>query len=296
MPRNGSGTYALPEAPFVPNTTISSSAVNSDLSDMAAALTGSLARDGQGGMAAALPLSNDGAIFASDPDTGFVRAGANNPAIKAGGNNIVSVTTTGASVAGVLDATSIKQNGILLMPPGLMAPFAGGSAPAGWLLCFGQTISRTTYAALFAAIGTSYGTGDGTTTFNLPDLRGRVPAGKDDMGGSAASRLTNATMTPDGVTLGAVGGEQTHTLTTPEIPAHNHTATDSGHFHNIGNVLRNVGSSNNQFVPGPSNVIIDTPNTSTGFANISVQNTGGGGAHNNVQPSIVTTYIIYAGV
>lgn len=74
-------------------------------------------------------------------------------------------------------------------PPGTIAPFSGADAPAGWLLCYGQAVSRTTYATLFAAISTSFGVGDGSTTFNLPDLRGRVPAGKDDMGGSAAGRL-----------------------------------------------------------------------------------------------------------
>jgi microcystin-dependent protein len=77
-------------------------------------------------------------------------------------------------------------------PSGVMVPYAGSSAPTGWLLCFGQAVSRSTYAALFTAIGTTYGAGDGSTTFNLPDARGRVIAGKDDMGGSAASRLNTS--------------------------------------------------------------------------------------------------------
>lgn len=75
---------------------------------------------------------------------------------------------------------------------GMLVPYAGGSAPSGWLLCYGQAVSRTTYAALFSAIGTVYGGGDGSTTFNLPDLRGRVIAGQDDMGGTSADRLTSA--------------------------------------------------------------------------------------------------------
>ncbi len=79
---------------------------------------------------------------------------------------------------------------LVTIPSGMLAPFAGTSAPTGWFLCYGQAVSRTTYAALFTAIGTTYGTGDGTSTFNLPDLRGRTIAGVDDMGGSAASRLT----------------------------------------------------------------------------------------------------------
>src|ERR1044072_5146663 len=93
---------------------------------------------------------------------------------------------------------------------GEVVSFAGSTAPAGALLCYGQAVSRTDYVGLFTVIGTTYGVGDGSTTFTLPDLRGRVAAGKDDMGGSAASRLTGTTMFPDGVTLGAVGGAQTH--------------------------------------------------------------------------------------
>ena len=76
------------------------------------------------------------------------------------------------------------------IPAGVVLPYAGSSAPAGWLLCHGQNVSRTVYAALFAAIGTTYGIGDGTTTFGLPDVRGRVIAGEDDMGGTNAQRLT----------------------------------------------------------------------------------------------------------
>src|SRR5258707_6849253 len=73
---------------------------------------------------------------------------------------------------------------------GAVVGYAGSSAPSGWLFCFGQNVGRTTYATLFAVIGTTYGAGDGSTTFGVPDLRGRVPFGKDDMGGVAASRLT----------------------------------------------------------------------------------------------------------
>ena len=97
-----------------------------------------------------------------------------------------------------------------LVPTGVVNPYAGATAPAGWLLCFGQSISRTTYSTLFTAIGTTYGSASGTT-FNLPDMRGRVVAGQDDMGGTAASRVTTAGGGLDGVTLGAAGGSQTHT-------------------------------------------------------------------------------------
>lgn len=92
---------------------------------------------------------------------------------------------------------------------GELFPFAGSTAPAGALLCYGQAISRTTYAGLFARLSTTYGVGDGSTTFNLPDLRGRTVFGKDNMGGSAASRLTSGSGGIDGATLGATGGTQT---------------------------------------------------------------------------------------
>ena len=90
------------------------------------------------------------------------------------------------------------------MPAGVVLPYAGATAPTGFLLCYGQAISRTTYAVLFAAIGTTYGAGDGSTTFNLPDLRGRAAFGKGDMGGVEAGRLNSVI----GSALGATGGAQ----------------------------------------------------------------------------------------
>ena len=91
-------------------------------------------------------------------------------------------------------------------PAGAVIPFAGSTVPNGWLLCAGQTVSRTTYANLFAIIGTTYGAGNGSTTFHLPDLRGRVVAGLDNMGGSDAGRLSWAN------TLGTTGGKEVATF------------------------------------------------------------------------------------
>ncbi|EHL69933.1 hypothetical protein HMPREF1032_02932, partial [Subdoligranulum sp. 4_3_54A2FAA] len=70
-----------------------------------------------------------------------------------------------------------NNKAVPVMPVGCVIPFAGAAAPTGWLLCQGQAISRTTYAQLFSVIGTTYGSGDGKTTFNLPDMRGRVAVG-----------------------------------------------------------------------------------------------------------------------
>lgn len=112
-------------------------------------------------------------------------------------------------------------------PTGTIAPYAGSTSPTGYLLCYGQAISRTTFADLFAIVGTTYGIGDGSTTFNIPDLRGRGVFGKDDMGGSAANRITNAGSGITGTGLGNTGGTQNKTLTTTELPAHTHTGTIS---------------------------------------------------------------------
>src|SRR5580700_11160152 len=103
-----------------------------------------------------------------------------------------------------------------------------------------QAISRTGNAALFAAIGTTYGAGDGSTTFNVPDLRGRIGAGKDDMGGSAAGNLTTTTMSPNGTTLGATGGHETPTGPNSTVAVNTSSATqnaaDFGHTHVGGGV------------------------------------------------------------
>lgn len=103
MPFNGSGTFTLAEAPFVPNTTISSAAVNSDFSDIATnGLTNCVTRDGQSSMSAALPLSVDGVVYANDTNTGLRRTAADTQALFAGGTNILTVSPTGASVTGDL--------------------------------------------------------------------------------------------------------------------------------------------------------------------------------------------------
>ena len=108
------------------------------------------------------------------------------------------------------------------VPAGSIIDFAGTTAPAGWLMCYGQSVSRATYAALFAAIGTTYGSADGSS-FKLPDLRGVVVAGKDNMGGTATGWLTNRPGGIDGNTLGALGGWETHILTTAQLSSHTHT-------------------------------------------------------------------------
>lgn len=183
---------------------------------------------------------------------------------------------TTADVRSITERVNVlirDYNTALGLPAGVILPFAGAAAPAGFLLCYGQAVSRATYADLFSAIGTSYGAGDGSTTFNVPDLRGRVAAGKDDMGGSAANRLTGGGSGIAGTTLGAAGGAETHTLTTAQMPSHNHT-------YPYGSGV--AGSPTNQAVYG----------NTTNLAAQPVSNVGGGGAHNNTQPTLVLNHII----
>jgi microcystin-dependent protein len=159
------------------------------------------------------------------------------------------------------------------VPTGGIIDFAGSVEPAGYLLCFGQAVDRTTYAALFAVIGTTYGIGDGSTTFNLPDLRGRVSAGQDDMGGTSANRLTGLSGGVDGDVLGATGGAETHALVEAENGPHTHSYT----------TLTSSG-----FITGPA---LQANNAATGSSG-TTNSSGSGNPHNNVQPTIVLNKII----
>lgn len=121
-----------------------------------------------------------------------------------------------------VDVASATVDPNTILPAGIVSPYAGSTAPTGYLLCDGSAINRTTYARLFSAISTTYGTGDGSTTFNLPDLRGRVVAGLDNMGGTDAGRLDIAN------TAGTVIGSQYVTITSANLPLHTH-AIDHDH-------------------------------------------------------------------
>jgi microcystin-dependent protein len=113
-----------------------------------------------------------------------------------------------------------------IVPIGACIDYFGSSSPnSSFVLPYGQAISRTTYSTLFSLFSTTYGAGDGSTTFNVPDIRGRIIAGKDDMGGSAASRLTSSYFGTSAAALGAVGGSQSHTLTASESAVLTYTTT-----------------------------------------------------------------------
>lgn len=175
-----------------------------------------------------------------------------------------------------------------LVPVGVVVPFAGSTSPAGWELCYGQAISRTTYAGLFATISTNYGSGDGSTTFNVPDLRGRTVAGLDNMGGTDAGRLTTVNI------IGTTTGTETITLTSAEMPSHTHTQDAHSHAVQRSNqAATSLGSDASALYTPQANTGSPTYFT-TQNATATNQNTGGGGSHNNMQPTMTINYIIKA--
>lgn len=150
-----------------------------------------------------------GVAVTANTGTGAV-ARATSPTLTGASLGSSSTATTQAAADNSTKlATTAYVDAAITFPIGACMAYGGSSAPAAWTLAFGQPISRTTFAGLFAVYGTTYGTGDGSTTFNMPDLRGRLVAGLDNMGGTPANRVTNTTMTPNGNTSGAVGGAQT---------------------------------------------------------------------------------------
>lgn len=161
-----------------------------------------------------------------------------------------------------ISAENLNNNFSYSNPVGGVQAYAGSTAPNGYLLCDGQAVSRTTYADLFDVIGTTYGTGDGSTTFNVPNLKGKVLVGYN----SSETEFN---------TLGKTGGEKKHTLTTDEIPSHSHMMK--------GNSNPDSGST------APAMLYKYTNDT---LYNITSQNTGGGKAHNILQPYITLNYII----
>lgn len=190
---------------------------------------------------------------------------------------------------------------------GEIRAYAGlaSAIPGGWALCHGQAVSRTSFAVAFAAMGTSWGEGDGSTTFNLPDMRGRLLAGIDNMGGVAANRITSGVAGIAGNTLGAVGGDQaaqehTHTINDPE---HTHTVADHHHVM-TGSMINGTGgtTSGSHFIAAGSGIPIedgaltaDATLTIASAATGVTADTAFAGAAQNVQPTAMVNMIIYLG-
>jgi microcystin-dependent protein len=185
------------------------------------------------------------------------------------------------------------------IPLGGMLAFTGTTAPnSSFVLPSGQPLSRSIYAAYFAMVGTTYGAGDGSTTFNVIDMRGRVLAGKDDMGGGAAGRVTTAGSAVDGVTLGASGGAENITLAQANLPnvtltttiaagqgSHNHTVTNGS-----SGVAFTAVSSSGSGVPNAT--VITTSSTTLPAMSGTTPLGGSGTAFKIMQPSIIGNYIL----
>ena len=162
---------------------------------------------------------------------------------------------------------------------GTILPTVATSAPTGWLLCDGSAVSRTTYANLFNMVGTTFGAGNGSTTFNLPDLRGRAIIGVGQ-----GSGLTNRTR-------GQTGGAETHQLATTELPAHQHYAfnNDSTSF---GTPSINASQTAVKANSVGGNGTYDMQGSATAASVGLTSNTGSNGSHNNMQPFMALSYII----
>jgi microcystin-dependent protein len=319
--------------------------------------------------------------FANELGSGWYRNGPQDVRLAVGGTDILQVTGAGAGSPDVVNALSgavFQQAGVPLLPAGMIVDYAGVVPPAGWYMCYGQTVSRAADAGLFNAItvigtanthggttldnispaladgaaligaiiegtgipsGTTlvgvssatsivmsqaatasstgiavrfipYGNGDGSTTFNIPDLRGCVAAGRVGMGNTTSGGLTTASIATSPYGLAGRGGAETITLTTAQIPSHTHnysgiSATgneNQGHTHleaiaggnfnaqvsgNTG-VSGYVASVNSGQTGGASN-----PHTHNfSWSGTTDGGTGTGAAHNNVQPTAMVTKII----
>jgi len=192
---------------------------------------------------------------------------------------------------------AVNVSSTATVPSGVIWPYGGSSAPTGFLLCNGSAVSRATYADLFTAIGTTFGVGDGTTTFNIPNMNGRVPVG--------AGTYTDPTLGSTTRTLGVAAGEASHVQSATELFAHVHGGLAHTHFI-AGNVsTANVTAISSTTAPArqrSAGDALDYSMSTDGTAptvgltsSSSITETGNAGAStpaNVMQPYLVTNYII----
>lgn len=170
-----------------------------------------------------------------------------------------------------------------MIPIGGLMPFGGATAPEKWLLCDGAEISRADYADLFAQIGTAYGAGNGTTTFNLPDMRGRSTMGVD---GALVSGL------------GAQAGASAVALSIANLPSHDHDYTDPGHTHGLTSPFTSIIGARpaGGAAAAAGSTISGGAAIASNTTGITFHAQGSNSPHPNVHPVLGVNYIIYAGV
>jgi microcystin-dependent protein len=228
----------------------------------------------------------------TNPSAGNTLNSPSHSAQHANSNDAIEALEAKVGVDSSAVTTSLDYKVRIYNPIGEITMWATSTAPTGWLIADGSAVSRSTYSALFGVLSTTYGAGDGSTTFNLPNLKGRVPTGRD----SASADFTN---------MGSTGGATTSALGVSNLPAHTHTTTVDA---NGLDVLYNAGSYTTGYITGrdaDNNGIIDgTTNTfgiavgsATDHAHTASTGAGGNGtatgnAFSNLAPYIALNFII----
>jgi microcystin-dependent protein len=298
---SSNGVYSLPSGYLaVTGATIQASQHNPPLEDIAAALTARLSRDGTAAMSGALQfapgtVNAPGAVFSTDVTSGFYK----------------TTSGIGVAVGGVKVAEFLSGGVVGARELGELVAFSGTAAPSAlWVLPFGQTLSRTTYAALWvfaqaeiANGNTFYNNGDGSTTFGIGDMRGRLPIAWDSMGGTAAGRVTTAGSGVNGAVLGSAGGAQNVTLAQANLPNVNLTFTGSvGTANSTAGFVGNGAALSGPVASGGGAQCWDggseTGVTSTFIPAGTISSLNGNvtqTATNNLSPVMVTNYILFAG-
>lgn len=306
-------------------------------------LAGSIQIEADGGELESIIIKSDQGTSVTSinliSDAGGVTITTNNSAaITVENDGTVGINTSNPDntyaldVEGTINTTGLYQADSLLIPPGCIMSYSAASAPGGWLICNGAAVSRTTYAALFAIISVTYGAGDSATTFNLPNMVGRIIVGLksgdsnyNSLGetGGSKNKTLNTTEIPSHTHTGTVdsNGSHTHTATTDSNGAHVHAVTDPGHTHDVSGTLSVTGSgtvgnpdSDGSNEPNVQTTVTTTSSSSTTGISI-VSNgahthtlttassgshahtftsnaTGGGSAFSLLNPYIVFNYII----
>jgi microcystin-dependent protein len=205
-------------------------------------------------------------------------------------NNLSEIAASSANQEAAMGNLKLDN----AVPIGVVFPFAGTAAPNGWILCDGRSLSTTTYAALFAAVGYAYGGSGGN--FNVPDLRGRVVAGRDVDQGGYGNRLSATHFGSNGRTSGQTGGAEGQALTEAQLAAHSHFLANTDATTTSTPSLSNTQyvAVHNSHTGGSGADSYDLHGSATAATIGLASSTGSGSAHNNVQPTIILNYIIKA--